>query len=394
MSEIWEFRSKFWQFDKVAGPTSAQRNRIITEMLKIFIDHRTMKFNFSVEKSNRTRTPVCERGFLLLHGYRSATSQWDRCKTKVRSIIRENIIVENPTSKLARPKSKPLFESAKAWIRDYAMNQTNVLVQQAQLKQMGDFVDTDQQEVNIRSVPFESETMFWEYYVKNSPSGFPVAGKKTFARALSSFAAASLTNEGFVVRLRRCKHNFSTCDICNNAQALLQDKSRRWAPGQKRIVEDYIEVHYKIQEAERQAQREAILRAKKLNSLGQPEEAFMLFDGFSIFKGVSPKWGKGTYGGKSHTEKEEPKVENRIIAGIVICGNVNTVFVYSMDQLVSGGANLMIEIIRRALSDLGELLKESNQVVPKILFLQFDNCGENKNKYMMAYCSMLVESGR
>ena len=54
----------------------------------------------------------------------------------------------------------------------------------------------------------------------------------------------------------------------------------------------------------------------------------------------------------------------------------------------------MIEIIRRALSDLGELLKESNQVVPKILFLQFDNCGENKNKYMMAYCSMLVESGR
>ena len=65
-----------------------------------------------------------------------------------------------------------------------------------------------------------------------------------------------------------------------------------------------------------------------------------------------------------------------------------------MDELVSGGANLMIEIIRRALSDLGELLKESNQVVPKILFLQFDNCGENKNKYMMAYCSMLVESGR
>jgi len=87
-------------------------------------------------------------------------------------------------------------------------------------------------------------------------------------------------------------------------------------------------------------------------------------------------------------------VENRIIAGIVVCGDIDTVFVYSVDQLTSGGANLIIEIIRQALSDLGELLKGSKKLLPKILYLQFDNCGENKNKFMMAYCSMLVESDR
>jgi hypothetical protein len=54
----------------------------------------------------------------------------------------------------------------------------------------------------------------------------------------------------------------------------------------------------------------------------------------------------------------------------------------------------MIEVIRQALSDLGELLKGSKKLLPKVLYLQFDNCGENKNKFMMAYCSMLVESDR
>jgi hypothetical protein len=83
-----------------------------------------------------------------------------------------------------------------------------------------------------------------------------------------------------------------------------------------------------------------------------------------------------------------------VIAGIVICGNIDSVFVYTVDQLTSGGANLMIEVIRQALSDLGKLLICKGQKLPRILYLQFDNCGENKNKYMMAFCSMLVESGR
>ena len=75
-------------------------------------------------------------------------------------------------------------------------------------------------------------------------------------------------------------------------------------------------------------------------------------------------------------------------------GHIDTIFVYSVDQMMSGGANLMIEVMRRALGDLGELLKGRNQMVPRILYMQFDNCGENKNKYMMAWCSMLVESKR
>ena len=54
----------------------------------------------------------------------------------------------------------------------------------------------------------------------------------------------------------------------------------------------------------------------------------------------------------------------------------------------------MIEVIRQALSDIGELLKGQDQILPNILDLEFDSCREFKNKFMMAYCSLLVESGR
>jgi hypothetical protein len=395
--EIWEIRKAFWKFGNAAAPTSGERNHAITEMLKLFLDPKTLKFNYMLEKSNRGRVEVCERSFMMILGYKSITSQWDRCKTKVRSLVRQNIISHQPQSSLARPRTnaKCKFECAKAWIRMYAQGRTNQLIHMAHLRQRGDFVDTDQPTVNIRSVPFDNEKAFWDYYVAEaSRTRDPVAGKKCFVRALRAFAESSLSTDNFVVRMQRCKNNFSTCDICNNAQALLKDRSRRWTTGQVKILDDYLKVHLKIQSAEREAQRLAICRAREKDVLGQPKEAFMLFDGFSIFKGVTPKWGKGTYGGKSHTEKEEPKMENRVIAGIVICGDIDGVFVYTVDQLTSGGANLMIEVIRRALSDLGDILKEIKQLVPKILFLQFDNCGENKNKFMMAYCSMLVESGR
>ncbi len=61
----------------------------------------------------------------------------------------------------------------------------------------------------------------------------------------------------------------------------------------------------------------------------------MLFDEFSVVKGVTPKWSRGVFGGRSHTEKGEPKVDNRIIAGIIVCGDQDTVFVYTLQTWVA-----------------------------------------------------------
>ena len=72
---------------------------------------------------------------------------------------------------------------------------------------------------------------------------------------------------------------------------------------------------------------------------------------------------------------------NRVIGIIVACGHIDTRFVYSLDDLVYGGANTMIEVMRQAFHDLASLLAalpNGGCLMPKKVFLQFDNCGENK----------------
>lgn len=65
----------------------------------------------------------------------------------------------------------------------------------------------------------------------------------------------------------------------------------------------------------------------------------------------------------------------------MICGKIETRFVYSVNDLHENGANMMIEIMRQAFKDLGELLadyKGKAYVMPRKVYLQFDNCGVNK----------------
>ena len=70
-----------------------------------------------------------------------------------------------------------------------------------------------------------------------------------------------------------------------------------------------------------------------------------------------------------------------VIGIIVVCGPISTRFVYSMDDLAAGDANMMIEVMRQAFHDLGKLLanyKNRSYAMPRTAFLQFDNCGVNK----------------
>jgi len=60
--------------------------------------------------------------------------------------------------------------------------------------------------------------------------------------------------------------------------------------------------------------------------------------------------------------------------------------------MISGGANVMIEVSRQALSELTKSLAKLGFVIPDYVMFQLDNCGENKNQYMFAFFSILVES--
>lgn len=78
----------------------------------------------------------------------------------------------------------------------------------------------------------------------------------------------------------------------------------------------------------------------------------------------------------------------------VACGNVHGIFVYHVDDMIPAGAECMVEVTRQAVSDLRDLLWNKYALnLPRTGIFQFDNCGENKNKYMFCYFTLLVELG-
>jgi len=63
----------------------------------------------------------------------------------------------------------------------------------------------------------------------------------------------------------------------------------------------------------------------------------------------------------------------------VICGEVEEWFVYTTDNLLEGGANAIIEVMRQALFDLDRLVRAKYKCgIPKKGDLQYDNGSENK----------------
>jgi hypothetical protein len=74
-----------------------------------------------------------------------------------------------------------------------------------------------------------------------------------------------------------------------------------------------------------------------------------------------------------------------------VCGPIEDMFLYTTNQIISGGANILIEVIRQCMLDLQEKLGEHGLPLPQQAMFQFDNCGENKNKLMFTYLSLLIE---
>ncbi len=126
-----------------------------------------------------------------------------------------------------------------------------------------------------------------------------------------------------------------------------------------------------------------MLQAAKVDDAGNPVRMFLFSDSFTIYTCNSPRFAK-----ESAVDKF---IETRILGTEVICGPIKTVVVYRTDVMVGGGANSTIELMRQAMIDTAVLLRKRGLLIPRILWLQYDNCGDQKNKEMMCYSSLLIE---
>ena len=80
------------------------------------------------------------------------------------------------------------------------------------------------------------------------------------------------------------------------------------------------------------------------------------------------------------TVKDESPLTQRVI-GVKVHGIGN--FVYVCDETVRGGGNLIIEVLRQILLHIEK--KGKLPYINPVLYLQIDNCGENKNKTLFAF---------
>lgn len=84
-------------------------------------------------------------------------------------------------------------------------------------------------------------------------------------------------------------------------------------------------------------------------------------------------------------------MENRIMAVEVVCGPLEYTSLFHSSDIIAGGGNYMIQVLKLAIEQLSNNLRELGFILPKELLLQFDNSGENKNRDMLSYISLLVE---
>jgi hypothetical protein len=103
-------------------------------------------------------------------------------------------------------------------------------------------------------------------------------------------------------------------------------------------------LHLAQQAAERAFLDKNKLRCKELNQFGQPICGMIFSDGMTTMSGNTPKVGID-----HHSSPKSTYMQSRVIGVEVICGPIDTVFLYLTDNMVHSGSNIMIEVQRQGI---------------------------------------------
>lgn len=193
-------------------------------------------------------------------------------------------------------------------------------------------------------MPYDSfRELYEEYqnYFKNDNLGKTRKEKVTAKRECFRLAWNSLTD----IKLRTAKGAFETCCVCNNLNDCLKNISGDLTKEQLEIILRVKRLHLLQQAQERldSAKRRTDAELSK-DKDGNPTKVYLEIDGYTEYKTKTPI--------QSTTRKSKgdtKRLGNRVIGVIVTCGVIDTRFIYSLNDLISGGANIMIEIVRQGI---------------------------------------------
>ncbi|CAM9335997.1 unnamed protein product, partial [Heterosigma akashiwo] len=304
---------------------------------------------------------VCQNFYLRSRGInRSTYYRWveDLNSQGITALLNETAT----QLKVRRSLKKQLFE---AWVQRYAETFGDKMPDTVHGRQAK---ACQHDAVNIVLPYRDFKSVYEEYYQDFEVNG-EANNRCTYGYAIEIFNSSSLQH----IRLARDKGNFSTCKTCESLRRqILAAKSPLYRDQLKAIRVE----HVGLQQCERKKYYKH--RGKAID---MPDTYLsIIMDGMDQAKTAIPKASRNITLSSNLTQR---------IMGVKVHGR--RTYTFLSDDSVKGGENFVCSCLYYVLKDL-ETRNELPSTNPT-LYIQFDNCSENKNKTVFAFLSHLVQLG-
>jgi hypothetical protein len=223
----------------------------------------------------------------------------------------------------------------------------------------------------VSVLPFRNIKPVYEEYKRDFQTDLYLQAHRKTPLSRTQFGKwfNKLSNE-LNIRVTRDTGDFLSCTVCDAYDSRIRNARTEH---QRNAL-----MHFKRNHnAKQQKQRQKYYKHRRKASSDPQRFLSIIIDGMDQKKTNIPKMGR--------TVKDESPLTQRIV-GVKVHGHGT--FVYVCDDTVAKGGNLICDILRRTLNHLDSKGKLPH--INPVLYLQIDNCGENKNKTLIAFLADLV----
>ena len=218
--------------------------------------------------------------------------------------------------------------------------------------------------------PFETITDFFSEYNFCCDTANPPISEGDRAKYGVFKNAWNKLHDAKAVKFMSGKSGFPVCPTCCSIKSIKKTACCKRDTITRDVLKKLARLHLKQQATERQHAENFINLCKKMRE-GQPDMAYIDIDPQSVWTGNTPKYQKLNV-------KQNAVIENRNIGVHIVCGPIDEYISVCTNNLIPGGANVLIATTKFAIEYLSRRLSEFTLVLPKKIGLQYDNSGENK----------------